>query len=45
MDACRNDGGIVFTPYGGYVIALFTKDLSTICTITTMIPRGLGEGK
>ena len=26
MDACRNDGGIVYTPYGGYVIALFTKD-------------------
>ncbi|NLY86129.1 MAG: serine hydrolase [Tissierellia bacterium] len=28
MDACRNDGGIVFTPYGGYVIAIFTKDFS-----------------
>ena len=26
MDACRNDGGIVYTPYGGYVIALFTKE-------------------
>ena len=26
MDACRNDGGIVFTPYGGYVISIFTKD-------------------
>lgn len=26
MDACRNDGGIVYTPYGGYVISLFTKD-------------------
>lgn len=26
MDACRNDGGIVYTPYGGYVICIFTKD-------------------
>lgn len=26
MDACRNDGGIVYTPYGAYVISLFTKD-------------------
>jgi len=28
MDACRNDGGIVFTPYGGYVVAIFTKDFA-----------------
>lgn len=28
MDACRNDGGIVFTPYGAYVIAIFTKDFA-----------------
>ncbi len=26
MDACRNDGGIVYTPYGGYVISIFTKE-------------------
>ncbi|WP_313756335.1 serine hydrolase [Tissierella sp.] len=26
MNECRNDGGIVYTPYGGYVISLFTKD-------------------
>lgn len=26
MDACRNDGGIVFTPYGEYVIVLFHKN-------------------
>ena len=26
MDACRNDGGIIYTPYGGYVISVFTKD-------------------
>ncbi|MFA5576546.1 MAG: serine hydrolase [Tissierellaceae bacterium] len=26
MDACRNDGGIVNTPGGGYVISLFTKE-------------------
>ncbi|MDR7871704.1 MAG: serine hydrolase [Tissierellaceae bacterium] len=26
MDKCRNDGGIIFTPYGGYVISLFTKN-------------------
>lgn len=26
MDACRNDGGLVFTPYGGYAIAIFTKE-------------------
>lgn len=26
MNACRNDGGIVSTPYGAYVMALFTKD-------------------
>ncbi len=25
MDACRNDGGIVSTPYGKYVIVLFNK--------------------
>ncbi|OPL09513.1 MAG: serine hydrolase [delta proteobacterium ML8_F1] len=25
MDAARNDGGIVFTPYGSYVIVIFTK--------------------
>lgn len=26
MDACRNDGGIVSTPYGKYVVAIFTKN-------------------
>lgn len=26
MDACRNDGGIVSTPYGKYVIVLFHKN-------------------
>ena len=26
MDACRNDGGIVSTPYGSYVIVMFNKD-------------------
>lgn len=25
MDACRNDGGIIYTPYGDYAIAIFTK--------------------
>lgn len=28
MDACRNDGGIVHTPYGDYVIVLMTKEFS-----------------
>ena len=28
MDACRNDGGIVSTPYGKYVIVLFHKNFS-----------------
>ncbi len=28
MNACRNDGGIVSTPYGKYVIVLFNKDFS-----------------
>lgn len=26
MNACRNDGGIISTPYGKYVLVLFTKD-------------------
>lgn len=26
MNACRNDGGIVFIPYGEYVIVLFNKE-------------------
>lgn len=26
MNACRNDGGVVFTPYGKYVIVLFNKE-------------------
>ncbi|MDR1514911.1 MAG: class A beta-lactamase-related serine hydrolase, partial [Synergistaceae bacterium] len=26
MDNCRNDGGVVGTPFGRYVIAIFTKD-------------------
>lgn len=26
MNACRNDGGIVSTPYGKYILALFTKN-------------------
>lgn len=26
MNACRNDGGIVYTPYGGYVLSFFTKE-------------------
>lgn len=26
MDACRNDGGVVHTPYGDYVLAIFTKE-------------------
>lgn len=28
MDACRNDGGIVHTPYGDYVIVLMNKEFS-----------------
>lgn len=28
MNACRNDGGIVSTPYGKYVIVLFNKNFS-----------------
>lgn len=28
MDACRNDGGIVSTPYGKYVIVMFNKNFS-----------------
>ncbi|MDO5713918.1 MAG: serine hydrolase [Tissierellia bacterium] len=28
MDACRNDGGIIETPYGKYIIVLFTKEFS-----------------
>ncbi|MBF4693268.1 serine hydrolase [Fusibacter ferrireducens] len=26
MNACRNDGGLFYTPYGGYVITILTKD-------------------
>ncbi|HWR61500.1 MAG TPA: serine hydrolase [Clostridia bacterium] len=26
MDACRNDGGLISTPYGSYAIAIFTKE-------------------
>ncbi len=25
MDACRNDGGLVYTPYGSYSLIIFTK--------------------
>ncbi len=28
MDECRNDGGIISTPYGKYVIVLLNKDFS-----------------
>lgn len=28
MNACRNDGGIVHTPYGDYVIVIFSKEFS-----------------
>ena len=28
MDACRNDGGIVYTPYGPYVIVMMHKNFS-----------------
>ena len=28
MNACRNDGGIVHTPYGDYVIVMFHKEFS-----------------
>ena len=28
MDACRNDGGIVHTPYGEYVIVIMNKNFS-----------------
>ncbi|ADL03270.1 beta-lactamase [[Clostridium] saccharolyticum WM1] len=28
MDACRNDGGLVFTPYGPYAIVMFHKEFS-----------------
>ena len=30
MDECRNDGGIVHTPYGEYVIVLLNKDFSDL---------------
>lgn len=28
MDACRNDGGLVHTPYGDYVVVLMRKDFA-----------------
>ena len=28
MNACRNDGGIVHTPYGEYVIVIMNKNFS-----------------
>ena len=28
MDACRNDGGIIYTPYGPYVLVMLNKDFS-----------------
>lgn len=28
MNACRNDGGVVFTPYGPYIIVMFHKEFS-----------------
>jgi beta-lactamase class A len=28
MKACRNDGGIVHTPYGRYILVIFTKNFS-----------------
>ena len=28
MNKCRNDGGIVGTPYGQYVITILTKDFA-----------------
>ncbi|MFI3170349.1 MAG: serine hydrolase [Faecalibacterium sp.] len=30
MNACRNDGGIVHTPYGDYVIVLFNKEFDDV---------------
>ena len=30
MNACRNDGGIIHTPYGEYVIVLLNKAFSDI---------------
>ena len=30
MNACRNDGGIVHTPYGEYVIVLMNKEFHDI---------------
>lgn len=30
MDACRNDGGIISTPYGSYVLVLLHKDFEDI---------------
>lgn len=30
MDACRNDGGIIHTPYGEYVLVLMNKDFHDI---------------
>lgn len=28
MNSCRNDGGIISTPYGGYVLSILTKDFA-----------------
>lgn len=28
MNACRNDGGIIYTPYGPYVLVMFNKKFS-----------------
>ncbi len=28
MNACRNDGGIIYTPYGSYVLVMLHKDFS-----------------
>ncbi len=26
MDNCRNDGGVIFTPFGDFIVVVFTKD-------------------
>ena len=35
MNACRNDGGIIHTPYGEYVIVLMNRSSMTSSSTTT----------
>ena len=43
MDACRNDGGLIHTPYGDYVLVMMCTDFANKLEVNDHPQRDLRQ--